>query len=92
MTKRITNADFRAKYAPWALSYLLGQRMLKRRHGGIVLMSSLSSSQGSALIANYSATKAYNRLLAEGLWEELRTQGVDVLACSDSYPIRWLSN
>jgi len=39
-----------------------------------VLMSSLSSSQGSPLITNYSATKAYNRLLAEGLWEELRTQ------------------
>lgn len=70
--------------APLTLSYLLGQRMLKRRHGGIVLMSSLSSSQGSALIANYSATKAYNRLLAEGLWEELRTQGVDVLTCSAS--------
>lgn len=45
-------------------------------------MSSLSSAQGSALVANYAATKAYNRILAEGLWEELRTQGVDVLACS----------
>ena len=70
--------------APLTLSYLLGQRMLKRRRGGIVLMSSLSSSQGSALVTNYSATKAYNRLLAEGLWDELRTQGVDVLACSAS--------
>lgn len=70
--------------APLTLSYLLGQRMLKRRRGGIVLMSSLSSSQGTALVTNYSATKAYNRLLAEGLWDELRMQGVDVLACSAS--------
>ncbi len=43
-------------------------------------MSSLASAQGSALTANYAATKAYNRVLAEGLWEELRRQGVDVLA------------
>jgi uncharacterized protein len=70
--------------APLTLSYILGQKMVKRRRGGIVLMSSLSSSQGSALITNYTATKAYNRLLAEGLWEELRTQGVDVMACSPS--------
>ena len=70
--------------APLTLAYMLGQQMVKRQHGGIVLMSSLSSSQGSALIANYTATKAYNRLLAEGLWEELRTRGVDVVVCSPS--------
>jgi uncharacterized protein len=68
--------------APLSLVYLFGQRMLERKRGGIILMSSLSSAQGSALVANYAATKAYNRILAEGLWEELRTQGVDVLACS----------
>src|SRR4029079_16795604 len=28
---------------------------------------------------NYSATKAYNLVLAEGLWAELRADGVDVL-------------
>jgi uncharacterized protein len=70
--------------APLTLAYLLGQHMLKRQRGGIVLMSSLSASQGSALISNYAATKAYNRLLAEGLWEELRTRGIDVLACCPS--------
>ena len=70
--------------APLTLSYLLGQSMLKRRRGAIILMSSLSSAQGSPLITNYSATKAYNRLLAEGLWDELRKQGIDVLACSAS--------
>ena len=44
-------------------------------------MSSLSARQGSPYIANYAATKAYNWILAEGLWEELRRQGVDVLVC-----------
>lgn len=67
--------------APMTLAYLLGQPMLKRKRGGILLMSSLAGAQGTALVVNYTATKAYNRLLGEGLWEELRGQGVDVLAC-----------
>ena len=69
-------------HAPLVLSYLFGRRMLTRRHGGIVLMSSLTSSQGTPLAANYGATKAYSRILAEGLWEELRKQGIDVLVCA----------
>ena len=58
-----------------------GQRMLAAGHGGIILMSSLSAFQGSAYISTYSATKAFNIVLAEGLWEEWRRSGVDVLAC-----------
>ena len=65
--------------APMTLAYLLGQPMLQRKRGGILLMSSLGGAQGSALLVNYTATKAYNRLLAEGLWDEMREQGVDVL-------------
>lgn len=67
--------------APMTLAYLFGQPMLARQRGGILLMSSLGGAQGSALLVNYTATKAYNRLLAEGLWDELREQGVDVLTC-----------
>ncbi len=67
---------------PLRLVYRLGDRMLAAGHGGMILMSSLSSFQGSAYISNYSATKAYNLILAEGLWEEWRRQGVDVLACA----------
>jgi len=70
--------------APLTLAYLLGQQMLRRKRGGIILMSSLGASQGSALISNYAATKAYNKILAEGLWEELRSQGIAVLACCPS--------
>jgi len=58
-----------------------GKRMLAAGHGGIILMTSLSAFQGSAYISTYSATKAFNVVLAEGLWEEWRRSGVDVLAC-----------
>jgi short-subunit dehydrogenase len=66
---------------PLRLVYHFGTRMLAAGHGGIVLMTSLSAFQGSAYISNYSATKAFNLILAEGLWEEWRHDGVDVLAC-----------
>jgi hypothetical protein len=62
---------------------LLVQRMLPklvaRAKGGVVLLSSLSAMRGSALVASYAATKAWNLILAESLWDELRGTGVDVL-------------
>ena len=68
-------------HAPFKLVYLLGQHLLERGRGGIVLMSSLSAFQGSAYISTYAATKAFNIVLAESLWEEWRSRGVDVLVC-----------
>lgn len=53
-----------------------------RGRGGVVLMSSLSGLQGTPRVATYAATKAFNAILAEGLWHELRGDGVDVVACS----------
>lgn len=67
---------------PLALSYMFGERLKKRGGGGIILMSSLSSSQGSPLVSNYAATKAWNLILAEGLWYEWKPRGVDILACA----------
>jgi uncharacterized protein len=68
-------------FTPLKLIYLFAQQMLARGRGGIVLMSSLSAFQGSAYISTYAATKAFNIVLAEGLWEEWRERGVDVLVC-----------
>lgn len=68
-------------FTPLKLIYLFTERMLARGRGGIVLMSSLSAFQGSAYISTYAATKAFNIVLAEGLWEEWRERGVDVLVC-----------
>ena len=42
-------------------------------------MGSLSGFQGNPLLSHYAATKAYNIVLAEGLWYELRQHGVDVM-------------
>jgi uncharacterized protein len=66
---------------PMQIVHYFGRRMAIRGRGGMILMSSLSAYQGSAFISNYSATKAFNLILAEGLWEEWRYHGVDILAC-----------
>ena len=68
--------------APLLLAKLLSAPMIGRGRGGILLMSSLAGSQGSPNIAAYAATKAFNTILAEGLWSELKPRGVDVLACA----------
>jgi short-subunit dehydrogenase len=66
---------------PLILADECGRAMAARGRGGIILMSSLAASQGSPLVATYAATKAFNLVLAEGLWDELGRAGVDVLAC-----------
>jgi len=66
---------------PLVLSHLLGGSMARRGRGGIVLMTSISGSQGGPFLASYAASKAFNLVLAEGLWEELAARGVDVVAC-----------
>lgn len=58
-----------------------GKRLVARGRGGMILVSSLAGFQGTAMVAHYAATKAYQRVLAEGLWNELRERGVEVLAC-----------
>ena len=55
--------------------------LIGRGQGGVILMSSLAGFQGGSVVATYAATKSFLRVLAEGLWAELKPQGVDVLAC-----------
>jgi len=65
---------------PLTLVSALAPPMLERGRGGILLMSSASGFQGAGLIATYAASKAFNTVLGEGLWEEFRHSGVDVLS------------
>lgn len=65
--------------APLMLVQEFGARMVARRKGGIILMASASATQGVPFVASYAATKAYNLILAESLWDELREHKVDVL-------------
>jgi short-subunit dehydrogenase len=64
---------------PLLLVHRVLPRLVARGRGGVVLLSSLSAMRGSALVASYAATKAWNLILAESLWDELRDTGVDVL-------------
>jgi short-subunit dehydrogenase len=66
--------------APLLLAHALAPPMVRRGRGGIVLMSSLSGNIGSAQLAVYAASKAFDLVLADALWVELRSHGVDVLA------------
>jgi len=66
---------------PVLLVHALAGAMADRGRGGIVLVSSLTAFQGTPIVATYGATKAFDLVLAEGLWSELGERGVDVLAC-----------
>ena len=66
--------------APLLITRLLAPRLLTRGRGGVILMSSLAGNQGSANIATYAASKSFNTVLAEGLWQELKRAGIDVVA------------
>jgi short-subunit dehydrogenase len=63
---------------PVALAHHFGSAMRDRGRGGIVLVASLACLAGSTTLAVYSAVKAFQHNLAEGLWAELRPHGVDV--------------
>jgi uncharacterized protein len=67
--------------APLAMAHHFARKMVPRGRGGILLMSSLAGGQGTPIVAAYAASKAFEIVLAEGLWDELRPAGVDVLAC-----------
>ena len=66
---------------PLVLTHLLGGAMARRGRGGVLLMASLAGGQGNPWLACYAASKAFEIVLAEGLWAELRERGVDVLCC-----------
>lgn len=66
---------------PLNLVYWFGKKMIERKRGGIILMSSQSGLRGGPFYSHYAATKAYNIVLAESLWYEFRPYNVDVLAC-----------
>lgn len=67
---------------PVIATSLLAPRMARRGRGGIVLMSSMAGFQGTAVVSTYAASKAFDTVLGEGLWDELRAHGVDVLVCA----------
>lgn len=53
--------------------------MRARGKGGLLLVSSGAGYGGGSFMAVYAGTKAFQLCFGEGLWAELRPQGVDVL-------------
>lgn len=66
---------------PVLLAHHFGGRLCERGRGGLVLMSSLGSLSGSAYVTTYAASKAFDTIFAEGLWQEFTPKGVDVVGC-----------
>lgn len=70
---------------PLILAHEFGQKMIKRKRGGVIFLASMVAYQGTPFTTTYASTKAYNLLLAEGLSYELKEEGVAVLALSPGF-------
>jgi uncharacterized protein len=64
---------------PLTAAHVFGAAMAARGRGAIVLVSSLTAFWGSAWVAAYGASKAFNLALGEALACELGERGVDVV-------------
>jgi short-subunit dehydrogenase len=64
---------------PLRFVHALAPAMRQEGRGGLVLMSSIAGFHGAPNLAAYAASKAFNIVLGESLWAELRPSGVDVL-------------
>jgi hypothetical protein len=65
--------------APIVLTRRLLPAMIERGRGAVIIVGSVAGRQPLPLHATYAATKAFDLLLGEALWAELRGTGVDAL-------------
>ena len=64
---------------PMQLCHHFARAMVERGRGGIVIFGSGAGLAGAPNMVAYGASKAFDMILAEGLWAELHDKGVDVL-------------
>lgn len=64
---------------PTTLLHDLAARMRERGRGGIIVCGSIAGFAGGSRVAVYSASKAYEQMLTETLWWELKPAGINVL-------------
>lgn len=69
-------------WAPVVLTHHFVRPMVARRKGAILFVASVVAYQPMPFMTTYSATKAFNLFLGEGLWYELQKYHIDVLALS----------
>jgi short-subunit dehydrogenase len=65
---------------PLLASHHYGAAMVERKRGGILLVTSGAAWAGGGRLTTYGGTKAFDLVFGEGLWAELRRDGVDVLS------------
>jgi uncharacterized protein len=68
--------------APLMLTHCFAKAMVRRGHGGVVLMSSVAGLIGAPHSAAYAGAKAFASGFGESLWAELQPRGVDVVVCA----------
>jgi short-subunit dehydrogenase len=66
-------------HTPMMLARGFVPRLKKRKKGGMIFTSSVEGLIGVPFSAAYAATKAFLISLGEGLWGELKPEGIDVL-------------
>jgi uncharacterized protein len=64
---------------PLVLGHVIGNHLRRRGRGGMIFLSSMGGFFGTAYVSAYAATKAFDMILAEGLWAELRSANIDVM-------------
>lgn len=62
------------------LAHRFAPRLIDRGRGGFVMVGSVAGFAGSTHNSVYNASKAYDWILAEGLWREFGIYGVDAIA------------
>jgi len=65
---------------PTILTHHFIKGMVERKKGAVVFLGSMVAFQPTPMMATYSATKAFNLLLGEALWYEMRKYNIDVLS------------
>jgi uncharacterized protein len=76
-----TRIAFANMITPMSMVRIFGESMLNMGRGAVIMMASLAGFQGSGFLATYAASKAFTRVMAESLWYEWKSRGVDVIAC-----------
>lgn len=78
---------------PTVLCHAYLPAMRQRGNGAIVVVSSVAGFQPTPFFAVYGATKAFDLMLGEALWEECRGTGVDVVTlCPGSTATEFAEN
>ncbi|MDP5169434.1 MAG: SDR family oxidoreductase [Bacteroidia bacterium] len=64
--------------APMILAHQIGQQMLARKRGGIIMVSSVSAFFPVPFVSQYAASKSYLLSLGEAIQHEMKSRNVDV--------------